>query len=70
MDMPKSSTADESTPMMKYLSDASLERASPFRQPAMRNVGPVTNSSATNSETKSRLLAITTAPKTDASMRK
>ena len=69
-DMPKSSTAADSTPMMKNFSAASLERASPFRHPAMRNVGPVTNSRPTKIVMRSRLEAITTAPSTDASMRK
>ena len=69
-DMPKSRMADDSTPMRKNLSAASLERRSPLRHPASRKAGPDTSSRPMNMVIRSRDEAMTTAPAIEARTRK
>ena len=68
-DMPYSITADESTPMRKYLIAASFDFVSCLRQPARTNVGIEIVSSATKIVIRSRADAMTIMPSTDVSMR-
>ncbi len=56
--------------MRKNLSDASFDFTSPFRQPARRKSGPVTNSNPMNSVIRSREEAMTTEPRIEATNRK
>ena len=65
--MPYSRMAVESTPRMKNLRDASLERASPLRQPASRKSGPVTSSRPTKTVIRSRDDAMISEPRIDVS---
>ena len=59
--------AVESTPIRKYLSDASFDFVSCLRQPASTNVGIVIVSRATKIVTRSRADAMTVMPSTDVS---
>ena len=63
-------TADDSTPMTKYLTIASFDFESCLRHPASTNVGMVIVSSATKMVTRSRADAIAIMPSTDVSIRK
>ena len=63
-------TADDSTPIRKYLIAASFDFVSCLRQPARTNVGIVIVSSATKIVIRSRADAITIMPSTDVSSRK
>ena len=63
-------TADDSTPMMKYLIAASFDFESCLRHPASTNVGMVIVSSATKMLMRSRADAIAIMPSTEVSIRK
>ncbi len=63
-------TADDNTPMTKYLIAASFDLESCLRQPASTNVGMVIVSIATKMVTRSRAEAIVNMPSTDVSIRK
>ncbi len=62
--------AEDSTPMMKYLTAASFDFESCLRQPASTKVGMVIVSSATKIVTRSRAEAMASMPSTDVSIRK